>query len=109
MLTSGTPPTVASMTMRAGLWAGVGALVAVAGLAGCGLPFKTYSDDRTEAATIGEIRVSGGSGDVTVRSGGTETVKVHRTIHYGGNRPGATDHVDGSTLVLDTRCGRNCS
>jgi hypothetical protein len=84
-------------------------VLAAATLSGCGLALKRFSDDHTEQAGISQIRLNGGSGDVTVRSGSGDGVQIHRLIRYGGNRPGATDHVDGSSLVLDTRCGMNCS
>jgi Putative adhesin len=86
-----------------------GVLVAVA-LAGCGLTFKEFSDDRTEeAAGITEVRFEGGSGNLTVRRDEGRQIQIHRKVRYTGEKPGATDRRDGSALVVSTRCGSNCS
>ncbi len=91
------------------------AIVAVAGaLAGCsswsldqGIEFK---DDRSETAIVREVRLAGGDGAVTVERGAGTTVQIHRRVWYRDSKPaGRQDRLDGTTLVLDTRCGRNCS
>jgi hypothetical protein len=85
-----------------------GVLAAVA-LTGCG-PFNTFTDEHTDQVALTEVNLSGGAGSVTVRPGTEGSVRVHRTVRYAGDkRPGATDHVDGTVLKLNTDCGVNCS
>jgi DUF4097 and DUF4098 domain-containing protein YvlB len=97
------------MMKSAAVVGGLAAVLAATTLSGCGLALSRFSDDHTAPGTVSELRLDGGSGDLTVRSGTGDSVQIHRLIRYSGNRPGATDHVDGSSLVLNTRCGRNCS
>jgi DUF4097 and DUF4098 domain-containing protein YvlB len=88
-------------------------IIAAAGtLTGCTWRFdqgKEFQDDRTESATVTEVQLIGGDGSVTLtRSTGT-TIQIHRKVWYRGHRPdGRQDRVDGTALVLDTRCGRQC-
>lgn len=95
--------------------AGLVAIIAAAGtLAGCGEwsinPGHEYEDDRTETATVDEIRLAGGDGAVTVSRGNGTATQIHRNVWYRDTKPtGRQDRLDGSTLLLDTRCGRNCS
>jgi DUF4097 and DUF4098 domain-containing protein YvlB len=89
-------------------------LVLVAGLAaltGCNLDQNTLVDGISSKATVTEVHLAdSGSGDVSVvvKPSATET-DVKRTVHYGGTAPDQTAHIDGSTLVLEMRCGNNCS
>lgn len=104
-------PSVTGMVNRAAaVAAGVLAagVLTVAALAGCGLTWNEFSDDRTEEASITEIRLDGGSGSLTVKPGEGQQVQIHRKVRYGHDKPGATDHRDGSVLVVTTKCGRNC-
>jgi DUF4097 and DUF4098 domain-containing protein YvlB len=66
----------------------------------------TYQD--TEKTKITEIRVNGGSGDVTV-SGGPVTETTIKRIVRGSSNPGDSYPLDGGVLVLDTSCGHNCT
>jgi hypothetical protein len=95
--------------------AGAVAIVAVGGaLAGCtswsldrGLEFE---DNRSETAIVREIHLAGGDGAVTVERAAGTSVHIHRRVWYRDSRPaGRQDRLDGTTLVLDTRCGRNCT
>jgi Putative adhesin len=98
---------VGTMLKAAALYA-AGVLAAVA-LTGCGLAYKELSDDRTEAAGITEVRLEGGSGKLTVRRGESKDIQIHRKVRYAGDKPGATDHRDGSALVVNTKCGGRCT
>jgi DUF4097 and DUF4098 domain-containing protein YvlB len=95
--------------------AGLVAVMAAAGtLAGCGEwsinAGHTFEDDRIETATVDEVRLAGGDGAVTVSRGSGTAIQIHRNVWYRDTRPtGRQDRLDGSTLLLDTRCGRNCS
>jgi Putative adhesin len=102
------PPSVNAMLKTVAIYA-VGVLVGAA-LTGCGLIYNEFSDDRTEeAAGITTVRFDGGSGNLTVRQGEGQQIQIHRKVRYANDKPGATDHRDGSALVVNTRCGRNCS
>ncbi|MEQ4303614.1 DUF4097 family beta strand repeat-containing protein [Plantactinospora sp. B6F1] len=86
------------------------ALVAMVALAGCdGLAEQRLTYDRTEDVKITEVEVLPGSGDVTVRTGAVQNVRIKRVVQYRGPEPSdATYRIDGTTLVLDTDCGRHC-
>ncbi|MFC4945302.1 DUF4097 family beta strand repeat-containing protein [Pseudonocardia sp. GCM10023141] len=81
--------------------------IGVAGLGACGLRKAEFSDDATLSQQITAVRVTGDSGDVTVR-GGTGPATVHRVVSYSGEKPGATQRVEGGVLVLED-CTGNCS
>lgn len=90
------------------------AMVAVAGLAGCGaaigLGGKQFTDDRVESAGVTAVRLAGGDGAITLRRGTGSGIQIHRTVWYRHDRPQhRADRVEGSTLVLDTTCGRDCT
>jgi hypothetical protein len=71
---------------------------------------REFSDSRTEAGTVTEILLVGGDGAVTVERGSGASVQVARRVWYRGDRPSArVDRLDGTKLVLDTRCGHNCT
>lgn len=83
------------------------------GISACGLvPGKTFKDDAAVSKKITAIRLDSSSGAVTVRGdksgAGDATASVHRSVTYHGDRPGATQHVEGSVLVLGG-CGEKCS
>jgi hypothetical protein len=86
----------------------VGMAVGLLALGACGwaMSRNEFSDDATVDARISSVRVSSDSGDVTVRVG--STTKVHRTVHYDADRPGATHRLDGDALVIDSCPARNC-
>jgi hypothetical protein len=87
-------------------------IVAAGTLTGCAWRFEQgdeFQDDRTESATVNEVRLVGGDGSVTVTRGTGTTTQIHRTVWYRNHKPSdRQDRVDGTALVLDTRCGRDC-
>ena len=88
-------------------------IVAAAGtLTGCAWRFdqgKEFQDDRTETAAVSEIQLIGGDGSITVARGTGTTTQIHRTVWYRTHKPdGRQDRIDGTALVLDTTCGRDC-
>lgn len=90
------------------------ALASAAVLAGCdvaiGTGGKQFADDRVESAAVTAVRLAGGDGAVTLRRGSVSGVQIHRQVWYRHGRPQQrADRVEGSTLVLDTTCGRDCS
>jgi Toastrack DUF4097 len=84
------------------------AVLAAIGVAACGPLTESYSETETEQAAIDEIRIAGGSGDVTVTAGAVDRVQITTTVHYAGGRPTASHPVQGRALVLNTRCGNQC-
>jgi hypothetical protein len=92
--------------MRRLIFVGLGAGLLLLGACGWGMARHEFKDDTTVDARISSIRVSSDSGDVTVRVG--STTRVHRTVHYDSDRPGATHRVDGDALVIDSCPVRNC-
>jgi hypothetical protein len=90
----------------------LGAGLAGMSLAGCrmNIGFERFSDTRTEAATLSDVRLAGDSGSVLIeRTSDVHGVEIRRTVHYHGTKPTARkDSIDGTRLVLDTNCGNNC-
>ena len=86
--------------------AATGALVAGCGV-GPGLAQLDFND--VEPAKITAIEIGDGSGDVVIRTSTRTDTAIKRTVRYGGDQPGRTYRVDGSTLYVDTRCGDRCS
>ncbi|GAA3773203.1 DUF4097 family beta strand repeat-containing protein [Plantactinospora mayteni] len=86
------------------------ALATLIALAGCnGLAEQRLTYDRTEEVKITEIEVLPGAGDVTVRTGAVQNVRIKRVVQYRGAEPnGATYRIEGTKLILDTDCGRHC-
>jgi len=87
--------------------------VAAAALsAGCTVSFGSgheFSDSRTETAPVTQIRLDGGDGAITIERGSGTSVQIDRHVWYRASKPGArSDRLDGTTLVLDTRCGHSC-
>jgi DUF4097 and DUF4098 domain-containing protein YvlB len=92
----------------------VAAIAAAGTLAGCGdwsiNSGHEFEDDRTETATVHEVRLAGGDGAVTVSRGSGTVTQIHRKVWYRDTKPtGRQDRLEGTTLLLDTRCGRTCS
>ena len=107
-------PTVTAMgAFGRGAVIAVAVIAAMGTLAGCSLSFdsgREYEDERTETGTVREVRLDGGDGGVTVVRGDGTAVRIHRTVWYRGTDPDVrADRLDGTTLVLDTRCGPDCS
>jgi hypothetical protein len=83
--------------------------VAALTLAGCKLNMENndFSDDQTVSRSISRVNITDTVGDVTVEVGG-RTTTVHREVHYGDHKPGATTSAAGHTLDLRS-CGDDCS
>ncbi|HET9516237.1 MAG TPA: DUF4097 family beta strand repeat-containing protein, partial [Actinoplanes sp.] len=96
-------------TRRAGTLVVLGA--AAAGLAGCGpgVPTRLTFND-VEQVKVTEIVVTGGSGDVSVRTSARADTRISRVVSYhSGGQPGATYRLSGTVLTVDTDCGHSCS
>jgi hypothetical protein len=86
----------------------VGAVAAaVAGCAG-GVPNRLDFSD-TEKVKVTEIVVSGGSGDVVIRTAAIAETRIKRMVRYRNAEPGPTYRLDGTVLHVDTDCGDNCN
>jgi putative adhesin len=84
-------------------------LVAAAALAGCGEISQARLDfSNTEKVAITEVRISGGSGDVTVSNGAAGEVRIDRQVRYRGSEPAKTYRIEGTVLYVDTDCGNRC-
>ncbi|MDG4789241.1 DUF4097 family beta strand repeat-containing protein [Micromonospora sp. WMMD1102] len=86
------------------------ALAALIALAGCdGLAEQRLTYDRTEDVKITEIEVLPGSGNVVVRTGAVQNVRIERVVQYRGPQPDdSTYRIEGTKLILDTDCGKHC-
>jgi hypothetical protein len=93
------------MVLRAMVGLGAGLLL----LSACGWEMSrtAMSDDTAIDRHIASVRVASDSGDVKIHTG--DRVAVHRTVRYDRDKPGATQHVDGDVLVIDSCPVRNCS
>ncbi len=88
---------------------GVASLAGVLSLTGCfATPQARLDFSDTEQAKITEIRLSGGSGDVTIRTSARTDTAINRVVRYRGAEPGRTYRIEGSALSIDTRCGPDC-
>ena len=76
-------------------------------LAGCGGVGARLTFNDTVAA-VNEIVLTGGSGDVMIRTSAIKETKITRVIHRNSD-PGRTYEIKGSVLTIDTDCGDNCS
>ena len=86
----------------------VGAVAAaVAGCAG-GVPNRLDFSD-TEKVKVTEIVVTGGSGDVVVRTAAIAETRIKRVVRYRNGEPGQTYRLDGTVLHVDTDCGDHCN
>jgi hypothetical protein len=80
-------------------------------LAGCSdiLPRQQRLDfSRTEEVKITNITLEPGAGDVTVTTAAVSNVRINRVVRYRGDQPGDTYRIEGTELLVDTDCGRNC-
>jgi hypothetical protein len=102
--------TVPTMPIRRRLLPLLVALPLLGAAAACTpLEFDTLTDGATQDQPITEVRISGGSGDVSVvADGSVKGVNLIRTVRYRGAKPGSTYHFDGGVLYLDTACGNFC-
>src|SRR4051812_36957705 len=84
-------------------------LAGVLALTGCfATPQARLDFSDTEQAGITEIRITGGSGDVAVRTSARADTSIRREVRYRGGEPGRTYRIEGSVLSIDTNCGRDC-
>jgi DUF4097 and DUF4098 domain-containing protein YvlB len=96
------------MTTKRALTLVLLAVVSAAALAGCGGVGARLTFSDTEKVKITEIVMTGGSGDVTVRTSAITETRINRIIHHNAD-PGETYRLDGTVLHIDTSCGRDCS
>jgi hypothetical protein len=84
------------------------AAVAVTALTGCGGVGAKLTFSDVEKTKITDIVVSGGGGDVMIRTQPslTETT-INRIVHRNSD-PGDSYRLDGSKLSINTDCGPNC-
>ena len=81
-------------------------LAAITTLTGCRALNHSFSDSRTEQASITEVRIEGDSGGVIVEHNGSAT-QIDRTVYYEDKKPtGRFDRVEGNVLILNTTCAR---
>jgi DUF4097 and DUF4098 domain-containing protein YvlB len=98
-----------TLTRRAGVLALIAATAATT-LTGCaGVLGARMTYDDTEKTKITDIQIEGTSGDVTVRTGKATETSIKRIIRRASGDPGESYRLDGSTLMIDTSCGNNCS
>lgn len=98
------------MTLTRTLGAAALAGASTLALAGCfATPRAQLDFSDTEKAKITEIRLSGGSGDVSIRTSARTDTAINRVVRYRGTEPGPTYRVEGAVLAIDTNCGRDCS
>ena len=84
--------------------------LAGAGLvAGCDVRRNTLEDGLSQSDRIAEVRISGGSGNVTIVGDGTTGVEVQRIARYRTVKPEQSMSVAGGVLSLNTDCGTECS
>jgi DUF4097 and DUF4098 domain-containing protein YvlB len=104
-------PSVTGMPLNPRILLPVFLVAGLAALSACNLDRNTLVDGISSKATVTEVHLADtGSGDVSVAVKATATqIDVKRTVHYGGTAPAQTARIDGSTLVLEMRCGNNCS
>jgi hypothetical protein len=79
-------------------------------LAGCNgfrAASANFEDDAPVQATVTAVRLESGSGSVKVRTGGTPG--IHRKVYYVKDKPGASTHFEGDTLVLEDCRQNGCS
>jgi DUF4097 and DUF4098 domain-containing protein YvlB len=96
----------AKLVRRAGILTLVAATAAA--LTGCGQVLgaqMTYND--VEPTKITEIRVTGGSGDVTVTTAAVDKTTIKRVVRRSTD-PGESYRLDGTVLNIDTSCGHDC-
>jgi hypothetical protein len=88
---------------------GVVPLAGVLALTGCfATPQAQLDFSDTEQARITEIKVTGGSGDVAIRTAARADTAINRVVRYRGGEPGRTYRIEGSVLTVETRCGGDC-
>lgn len=83
--------------------------VLLAPLTGCGVLSEQRLDfSHVEEVAITAVTIAPGSGDVVVRTSPVSNVEIKRIVRYRGEEPGSTYRIEGTTLSIDTDCGRRC-
>ena len=96
------------MTSKRALTIVLLAAASAAVLAGCGGVGARLTFSDTEKVKVTEIVMTGGSGDVTVRTAAINETRINRIVHHNAD-PGQTYRLDGTVLHIDTNCGHDCS
>jgi len=97
------------MRLRVVILAVLGTL-ALASAAACGLETNRLEDGEQLPDRVTEVRISGGSGDVTLSADDTVSgVDIRRSVRYVREVPGKTTRVEQGVLHLSTECGNQCS
>jgi hypothetical protein len=96
------------LTRRAGALTLIAATAATT-LAGCsgGIGARLTYDD-TEKVKVTEIVLTGGSGDVLVKTAAISETHIKRIVRSTGSDPGVSYRLDGTVLNVDTSCGHDC-
>jgi len=96
------------LTRRAGALTLIAATAATA-LTGCngGIGARLTYDD-TEKVKVTEIVLTGGSGDVLVKTAAISETHIKRLVRSTGADPGVSYRLTGTVLNVDTSCGPNC-
>ncbi|BFU46379.1 DUF4097 family beta strand repeat-containing protein [Krasilnikovia sp. MM14-A1004] len=95
-----------TLIRRAGAFTMV--FAAAAALAGCGGIGAQLTYHDVEKVKVTEIRLTGASGDVTVRTSAIGETRITRTVRSGTD-PASGYTLDGTVLTLDTNCGHDCT
>jgi hypothetical protein len=98
-----------TLVRRTGVLALIAATAATT-LTGCaGVLGARMTYDDTEKTKITDIRFDGASGDVVVRTEKVTETSIKRIIRRSSGNPGESYKIEGSTLMIDTSCGHDCS
>jgi hypothetical protein len=98
-----------TLARRAGVFALIAATAATT-LTGCaGVVGARMTFDDTEKTRITGIRLDGSSGDVSIRTAAVTETSIKRIVRHSTGDPGESYRLDGSTLVVDTSCGHDCT
>ncbi|MBU2669785.1 DUF4097 domain-containing protein [Actinoplanes bogorensis] len=98
-----------TLARRAGVFALIAATAATT-LTGCaGVVGAKMTFEDTEKTKITDIRLDGSSGDVTIRAAAVTETSIKRIVRRTTGDPGESYRLEGSTLVVDTSCGHDCS
>jgi DUF4097 and DUF4098 domain-containing protein YvlB len=96
-----------TLVRRAGVLALIAATTTtLTGCAGVLGATMTYND--TEKAKITDIVLTGGSGDVEIKTAAVQQTTITRIVQRSSN-PEESYKLSGTTLNIDTSCGHNCS
>jgi len=96
------------LTRRVGALTLIAATAATA-LTGCngGIGARLTYDD-TEKVKVTEIVLSGGNGDVLVKTAAISETHIKRIVRSSGADPGVSYRLAGTVLNVDTSCGPDC-